>query len=100
MVTMHTECVNAIRDVLSGHDNGDVDDNANIHDEGKDAEAQVIDDNRQQTTNVAMKDPMHRDQVVNNRNQDEQEDLDAQHADDTVEQRSNASMDDPGPDDA
>jgi hypothetical protein len=31
MVTAHTECVNAVHDVLSGHDNGDVDDNANTH---------------------------------------------------------------------
>jgi hypothetical protein len=44
MVTTHTDCVNAIRDVLSGHDNGDVDNN---HDEQKDAEAQVVDDNVQ-----------------------------------------------------
>jgi hypothetical protein len=61
----------------------------------KDAEAQVVDNNVQQTTNAAMEDPLHHDQVVNNRNQDEQEDLDAQHADDTVKQRSNTVMDDP-----
>jgi hypothetical protein len=39
LVIVHTDCVNAIRDVLSGHDNGDVDDNDNIHDEGKESEA-------------------------------------------------------------
>jgi hypothetical protein len=57
MVTTHTECVNTVYDVLSRHDNGDVDDNANTHDEGKDAEALVVDDNMQQTTIAAMEDP-------------------------------------------
>jgi hypothetical protein len=91
MVTAHTDCVNAIHDVLSGHDNGDVDDNDNIHDEGRDAEAQVVHDNMQETTNVAMEAPQQHDQVVNNRNQDEHEDPDAQHADDsrTRKQHSN-----------
>jgi hypothetical protein len=37
-VTAHTDCVNAIRDVLSGQDKGRVDENTNIHDEGKDAQ--------------------------------------------------------------
>jgi hypothetical protein len=100
MVTMHTDCVNAIYDVLSGYENNDVDDNDNIHDEGKDAYAQVVNDNVQQTTNATMEGPLHRDQFDNNRNQDEQEDLDAQHVDDTVEQRSNTASDDPRPDDA
>jgi hypothetical protein len=39
MVIAHTDCVNAIRDVLSGNDTGDMDDNDNTHDEGKDVEA-------------------------------------------------------------
>jgi hypothetical protein len=39
MVTVHTDCVNAIHDVMSRHDNGDVDDNDNNHDERKDSEA-------------------------------------------------------------
>jgi hypothetical protein len=47
MVTAHTDCVNAIHYVLSEHDNGDVNDNDNNHDERKDAEAQVVDDNVQ-----------------------------------------------------
>jgi hypothetical protein len=96
MVTTHTYCVNAIHDVLLRHDNGDMDDNDNIHDEGKDAEAQVVHDNVQQTTNAAMEAPLQRNKVLNNRNQDEHEVSDAQHADDRVKQRSNATMDDPG----
>jgi hypothetical protein len=68
MVTVHMDCVNAIHDVLSGHDNGVVFDNDNIHDEGKDAEAQVVDDNVQQTTNTAIEDPLQHNQVDNNRN--------------------------------
>jgi hypothetical protein len=55
------DCVNAIRDVLSGHDNGDLDDNDNIHDEGTDAEAQLVHDNVQQTTNAAMDALLQRD---------------------------------------
>jgi hypothetical protein len=50
-----------------------------------DAQAQVVDDNVQETTNAAMEDPMHHGQVVNNRNQDEQDEPDAQHANDTIE---------------
>jgi hypothetical protein len=42
--------------VLSGHDNGNLDNN-DIHDEGKDAEVHVVDENVQQTTNVAMEAP-------------------------------------------
>jgi hypothetical protein len=57
LVTAHTECVSAIYDVLSGHDTGDVGSNGNDHDEAKDAEAQVADDNVQPTTNAAMEDP-------------------------------------------
>jgi hypothetical protein len=38
-----------------------------------------------------MEDPLHHDQVLNNRNQDEQEEPDAQHTDDTVEQTSNVA---------
>jgi hypothetical protein len=51
------DCINTIHDVLSGHDNGNLDDNDKIHDEGKNAEAQVVDENVQQTTNVAMEPP-------------------------------------------
>jgi hypothetical protein len=58
MVTAHTDCVNVVRDVLSGHDNGDMDDNDNIHDEGKDAEDRVVGDNVQQTTNATMEAPL------------------------------------------
>jgi hypothetical protein len=61
MVATHMDCVNAIRDVLSGHDNGDLDDNDNIHDEGTDAEAQLVHDNVQQTTNAAMDALLQRD---------------------------------------
>jgi hypothetical protein len=43
--------------VLSGHDTGDVGSNGNDHDEAKDAEAQVVDDNVQPTTNATMEDP-------------------------------------------
>jgi hypothetical protein len=65
MVIAHMDCINTIHDVLSGHDNGNLDDNDNgnlddndkIHDEGKNAEAQVVDENVQQTTNVAMEPP-------------------------------------------
>jgi hypothetical protein len=57
MVTTHIDCVNAIHDVMSKHNNGDVDDNDNSHDKRKDAEAQVVDKNAQQTTNVAMEPP-------------------------------------------
>jgi hypothetical protein len=60
-VATHMDCVNAIRDVLSGHDNGDLDDNDNIHDEGTDAEAQLVHDNVQQTTNAAMDALLQRD---------------------------------------
>jgi hypothetical protein len=59
MVTAHTDCVNAIRDVLARHDNGDVDANDSNHDERKHAEAQVVDDNMQQTTNASMEPPYH-----------------------------------------
>jgi hypothetical protein len=38
LVTTHMDCVNAIRDVLSGQDKGRVDDNTKIRDEGKDAQ--------------------------------------------------------------
>jgi hypothetical protein len=93
LVTMHTNCVNVICGVMLGQDKGRVDDNTNIHDEGKDARGRVIDDNVQETTNAAMEDPLHCDQVVNNRNQDEQDEPDAQHADDTVQQTSNTAMD-------
>jgi hypothetical protein len=58
MVTAHIDCVNVVRDVLSGHDNGDMDDNDNIHDEGKDAEDRVVGDNVQQTTNATMEAPL------------------------------------------
>jgi hypothetical protein len=57
MVIAHMDCINTIHDVLSGHDNGNLDDNDKIHDEGKNAEAQVVDENVQQTTNVAMEPP-------------------------------------------
>jgi hypothetical protein len=90
---MHTNCVNVICGVMLGQDKGRVDDNTNIHDEGKDARGRVVDDNVQETTNAAMEDPLHCDQVVNNRNQDEQDEPDAQHADDTVQQTSNTAMD-------
>jgi hypothetical protein len=86
MITVHTQCVNAIHDVMSGHDNADMDDNDNIRDEGKDADAQVVHDNVQQTTNEATEAPPQRDQVYNNSNQDEQEVPDARHADDRVKQ--------------
>jgi hypothetical protein len=59
LVTEHTDCVNAIRDALSGLDKGRVDDNTNIRDKGKDAQGQVVDDNVQETTNAAMEDPLH-----------------------------------------
>jgi hypothetical protein len=95
MVTAHTDCVNAICDVLARHDNGDVDANDSNHDERKHAEAQVVDDNMQQTTNASMEAPLPHDQVDNNRNQDEHEDPEAQHADDTMQQRSNVAMEDP-----
>jgi hypothetical protein len=60
-VNAHTDCVNAIRDVLSGWDKGRVDDNTNIRDEGKDAQGQVVNDNVQETTNAAMEDHLHHD---------------------------------------
>jgi hypothetical protein len=40
-----------------------------------------------------MEDPLHHDQVVNNRNQDGQDEPDEQHADNTIQQTSNAAMD-------
>jgi hypothetical protein len=61
MVTVHTDCVNAICDVLSKNDNGDMANNDNTHDEGMYAEAQVVHDNVEQTTNAEM-------DVDNNRN--------------------------------
>jgi gas vesicle protein len=61
MVVAHTDCVNAISDVLSGHDNGHMDYNDNIHDEGKDAKAQVVHDNVQQTKNAVMEAPLQHD---------------------------------------
>jgi hypothetical protein len=60
LVTEHTDCVNAIRDVLSRLDKGRVDDNTNIRDKGKDAQGQVVDNNVQETTNATMEDPLHR----------------------------------------
>jgi hypothetical protein len=57
MVIVHTDCVNAIHNVLSGHDKGDVYDNDNNHDEQNDTEDQVVDDIVQQTTNAVMEAP-------------------------------------------
>jgi hypothetical protein len=65
LVTAHTDCVNATRDVLSGQEKGHLDDSTNICDEGKDAQGQMVDDNMQQTTNAVMDDPLHHDQVIN-----------------------------------
>jgi hypothetical protein len=66
--TVHTDCVNAIRDILSGQDKGHVDDSTAIADEGNDVQGQVVDDNVQQTTNATMEVPLPCDQVFNNRN--------------------------------
>jgi hypothetical protein len=45
LVTMHTECVNAIHDVLLGQVKGHVDDSNKNRDEGNDAQCRVVDDN-------------------------------------------------------
>jgi hypothetical protein len=51
------DCFNAIHNVLTGNDNGDVVDNYKNQAKWLDAEAQVINYNVQQTSNAAMKDP-------------------------------------------
>jgi hypothetical protein len=56
--TAHTNCVNAIHDVLSGQVKGHVDDSTTILDEENDVQGQVVDDNAQQTTNAAMEAPL------------------------------------------
>jgi hypothetical protein len=93
LVTAHTDCVNTIRDVLSRQDKGCVDDSTTIHDEGNDAQGQVVNYNVQQTTNAAIEALLHRDQVFNNRNQYEKDQSDTQHADDTAQQTSNVAVD-------
>jgi hypothetical protein len=45
MITMQTDCLNAIRDVLARHDNGYVVYNDKNHDEREHAEAEAVDDN-------------------------------------------------------
>jgi hypothetical protein len=87
MIIEHTECVEAIQHVLSGHGNIDMDDNDKIPDEEKDSDEQVANENVQETTNEEPEAPTQRDQVHNNSNMDEQEVPDA---------RTNAAMDDPG----
>jgi hypothetical protein len=71
MITVQTDCFNAICDVLSDNDNGDVVDNDQNQSKQHDAEAQVVNDNMQQASNAATEDPLPRD-VVDNNNQDEQ----------------------------
>jgi hypothetical protein len=58
---VHTNGVNAIRDVLSGQDNGHMDDRTTIRDEENDAQGQLVDDSVQPITNVATETPIHCD---------------------------------------
>jgi hypothetical protein len=89
------DCFNAIRDVLAGNDDGDVVGNDKNQCEQHDADAQVVNDNMQHASNVAMDDPLPRDVVDNNNNQDEQQDAEAQVCDDNMQQTSNSAMEDP-----
>jgi hypothetical protein len=57
MITVQMDCFNAIHNVLTGNDNGDVVDNYKNQAKRLDAEAQVVNYNVQQTSNAAMKDP-------------------------------------------
>jgi 4-aminobutyrate aminotransferase-like enzyme len=57
MITAQMDCFNAIHNVLTGNDNGDVVDNYKNQAKRLDAEAQVVNYNVQQTSNAAMKDP-------------------------------------------
>jgi hypothetical protein len=57
MITGQMDCFNAIRNVLTGNDNGDVVDNYKNQAKRLDAEAQVVNYNVQQTSNAEMKDP-------------------------------------------
>jgi hypothetical protein len=52
---------------------------------GKDAQGRMVDDNIQETTHAVMEDPIHYDEVVNNRNQDGQDKPHSQYADGTVQ---------------
>jgi hypothetical protein len=67
---VHTDCVNAICDVLSGQDKGNVDESTTIRDEGNDVQGQVTDNNAQHTTNEATRAPLLCDQVCNNKDHD------------------------------
>jgi hypothetical protein len=66
------DCFNAVRDVLAGNDNDDVVDNDKNQDERHDAEAQVVNDNVQQTSNTTIEDSLPCDVVDNDKNQNEQ----------------------------
>jgi hypothetical protein len=91
--TVHTDYVNAVHDVFSSQDKGNVDESTTIHDEGNDVQGQVIDDNAQHTTNEATEVPMPCDQVFNKKDPDVQDQSVTQHADDTMQQRSNTVVD-------
>jgi hypothetical protein len=90
---VHADCVNAMCDVLSGQDKGNVDESTTIRDEGNDVHGQVIDDNAQHTTIEATEAPLTCDHVCNNKDQDSQDQSVTQRADNTVQQRSNAVVD-------
>jgi hypothetical protein len=57
MITVQKDCFNAICDALAGHDNGDVVYNNKNHDEWEHVEAEAVNNNMQQTNNVAMEPP-------------------------------------------
>jgi hypothetical protein len=56
-ITVQKDCFNVICDVLSGNDNGDVVGNNTNQDHQQDVEAQVVNDNVQQTSNTEMEVP-------------------------------------------
>jgi hypothetical protein len=58
MITMQMTCFNTICDVLTGNNNSDVVGNDQNQEEQWDAEAQVVNDNVQQTSNAAMEAPL------------------------------------------
>jgi hypothetical protein len=102
IITVQTDCFNAIHDVLTDNDNSDVVDNNKNQDEQHDVEAQVVNDNVQQTSNASTEDSLladlradNGDVVDNNKNQDEQPDAKAQVVNNNVQQISKATIEAP-----
>jgi hypothetical protein len=102
IITVQMDCFNAIHDVLTGNDNSDVVDNNKNQDKQHDVEAQVVNDNVQQTSNASTEDSLladlradNGDVVDNNKNQDEQPDAKAQVVNNNVQQISKVTIEAP-----